>query len=208
MAIDIGKVSITIDGGLCTLWQYDNAPRLRAILDNEQKFLDREITGFLENWRYYVYNIKTAGSYRRADGTFDTYGLDLWAEILGVYLPQFKNTNDPKMLEMYRRFLLARVFKLGSNGSMAEFNEYIRYFFSDRPIVAYNNYDMSITVLAFWEMDIYERALFENPEFLPMPVGVLVNLIDGANPEDFFGFKLSELNNFDNAPFVNFISKQ
>ena len=207
MSVDIGQVNITIDGSLCTLWQYDDAPRMQAVLGGEQAFYDNEITGFIENWRKYVYDIRTAGSYRRADGTFDTYGLDLWAEILGLYLPQFKNTNDPDALEVYRRFLLARVFKLNSNGSMAEFNSYLRYFFPDKPIAAFNNYDMTITVYAFWEMDAYDLALFNSEEFLPVPVGVLVNTVSGAKPEDIFGFRRSELGNFDNAVFANFTSR-
>ena len=207
-AVDIGQVSITIDGSLCTLWQYDDAPRLRSILDGEQAFFDSEITGFLDNWRHYVYDIRTAGTYRREDGTFDTYGLDWWADILGLYLPEFKDTDDPEALETYRRFLLARVFKLNSNGSTADFNKYLRYFFGDRPIIFFNNYDMSITVYAFWRMTYWERALFDNAEFLPLPVGVLVNVVDGVEPEDIFGFKFSELGDFDQAVFANFTSRQ
>ena len=207
-AVDIGQISITIDGSLCTLWQYDDAPRLRAVLDGEQAFYDREISGFLSNWRKYVYDIRTAGTYRRPDGTFDTYGLDLWADILGLYLPQFKDTSDPEALETYRRFLLARVFKLNSNGSMADFNKYLLYFFGDRPIMAINNYDMTMTVFAFWQMTEWERALFDNEEFLPVPVGVRVNTVDGVTPEDIFGFKHSELGNFDNTVFANFTSRQ
>lgn len=206
-AIDIGQVNITIDGSLCWLWQYDDAPRLSAVLAGEQAFYDHEITGFLGNWRKYVYDIRTAGTYRRPDGTFDTYGLDLWAEILGIYLPQFKNTADPEALETYRRFLLARMFKLNSNGSMADFNRYLRYFFGDKPIMAFDNHDMTMTVYAFWEMTEWERALFDNPEFLPVPVGVLVNTVDNAKPEDVFGFEHSELGNFDNAVFANFRSR-
>lgn len=206
--VDICEVDITIDGNLCHLWQYDNALHLNSILQGEQAFYRGEITVFLENWRKYVFDIRTAGSVRRADGTFDTYGLDLWAEILGVPLPEFSNTSDPEILDTYRRFLLARAFVLNSNGSMAAFNEYLRYFFAKKPIVVYNNYDMSITVLAFWEMSVYDRALFETPEFIPLPVGVRVNIIDGANPEDIFGYRYSEMGNFDNAPFVNFVSRQ
>ena len=207
-AVDIGNVNFTIDGSLCTLWQYDDSPRLRSILGGEQSFYDGEITDFIENWRRYVYDIRTAGTYPREDGTFDTYGLDLWADILGLYLPEFKDTDDPEALETYRRFLLARVFKLNSNGSTADFNKYLRYFFGDRPIMLMNNYDMSITVYAFWEMSAWERALFDNPEFLPLPVGVLVNVVDGAKPEDIFGFKRSELGDFDQAVFANFTSRQ
>lgn len=207
MATEIADVNITIDGSLCTLWQYDDAPRMQAILGGEQAFYDNEITGFLANWEKYVFDIRTAGGYRRADGTFDTYGLDLWAEILGIYLPQFHNTADPEALKTYRRFLLARMFKLNSNGSMADFNAYLRYFFSDRPIIAINNYDMTITVYAFWSMDQYDRALFDSDEFLPVPVGVLVNTVDGIKSEDILGFEHSELGNFDNAVFTNFTSR-
>lgn len=65
------------------LWQYANADRLNAIIDNELAFHKKNVTDFISNWYNDVFNLKTANS----------FGIEIWGKILGVRRPSTLQQN-------------------------------------------------------------------------------------------------------------------
>lgn len=59
------------------LWQYNDAERLKAIIANEQAFLDENVSSFYKDFNRDVLNITTA----------NTFGLNVWGILLGVPRP-------------------------------------------------------------------------------------------------------------------------
>ena len=64
------------------LWQYNDAERLKAIIANEQAFLDENVSSFYKDFNRDVLNITTA----------NTFGLNVWGILLGVPRPSYRET--------------------------------------------------------------------------------------------------------------------
>ena len=64
------------------LWQYNDAERLKAIIANEQAFLDENVSSFYKDFNRDVLNITTA----------NTFGLNVWGILLGVPRPNKPGT--------------------------------------------------------------------------------------------------------------------
>lgn len=95
MALRIANIDFTITLLRCLLWQYDNAPNLRQLLQYEQDFSDANIAGFWQNWYDNIFNIDTAG----------TFGLEVWGLIMGLRRPYQEpenyHVNQLKQFELY-----------------------------------------------------------------------------------------------------------
>lgn len=68
----------------CILWQYNDAHHLHNLLQGEHDFFDFCTNYFWENYRNLVFNV----------GTANRYGLDRWAEIIGMSTYYAKTTNS------------------------------------------------------------------------------------------------------------------
>lgn len=68
------------------LWQYDNAPNIKKLATYKQSFLDRDHTGFWENWYTDVFDISTAND----------FGLSVWSKILDFPLFGESNVSPPE----------------------------------------------------------------------------------------------------------------
>ena len=54
------------------LWQYENAPKLKALVQSEQDWANENVTEFWKDWYRDVFNLKTAND----------FGLNVWSRIL------------------------------------------------------------------------------------------------------------------------------
>lgn len=101
----IADLNYHYDYSPVVLWQYSGATRLKAIIDNEQKFLDTAVTLFRDEFDRDLFNLNTC----------DTNGLELWGKLLQVSRPM---VNDVYFTdEQYRLLLKSRIYVLVWDGS-------------------------------------------------------------------------------------------
>jgi len=79
----IGQIDCSLQIGDCFLWQYANALRLNAIMNQTIKFYDKNICDFVKDWEKDVFNLSTA----------NTFGLNVWGKILGAPRPNIAPQN-------------------------------------------------------------------------------------------------------------------
>lgn len=65
------------------IWQYSRAANLNRVLQNEIDFYGDNVGDFFSDWENDVFNLKTA----------NTFGLSVWAKILGVSRPKVAPQN-------------------------------------------------------------------------------------------------------------------
>lgn len=99
------------------LWQYSEAKKLKAIVDNEQKFLDVAVTKFIKDFEKDLFNLDTCN----ADG------LELWGKLLQVSRPRLNGVDATD--EQYRLLLKARIYVLVWDGTAFGLTRLIRYLF-------------------------------------------------------------------------------
>ena len=73
----VAKLNFHYDYSPVILWQYDNATKLKKIVENEQSFLDIAVTQFREEFDRDIFNLDTC----------NTDGLELWGKLLQVNRP-------------------------------------------------------------------------------------------------------------------------
>jgi hypothetical protein len=192
MAENIGNINFTIDNKNVYLWQYDNAVNLKGILDNNDNFVTVNVSNFWSDFFTNVFNIKTA----------NTFGLEIWGEILGVARPSYVSNGETIVFndDMYRKLLLGRMLKFNSNGSVKDINDYLQFIFNDKLVFAVDNYNMSMKVLLYYNASDEDLAIINSAGFLPLPVGVKVTY-SVVPPEETFGFYGSGLTGFDTGTF-------
>lgn len=101
------------------LWQYSDAKRLKAIVNNEQKFLDTAITGFARSFNDAIFNLDTCN----ADG------LELWGKLLQISRPVINGSLVSD--EQYRLLLKSKIYVLVWDGSAYGLTSLIRGLFPD-----------------------------------------------------------------------------
>jgi len=61
------------------IWQYNDNKPLIGVVENQQSFIDKDVTGFFNDFYNNIYNVETA----------NLFGLLVWARILGLTVPAF-----------------------------------------------------------------------------------------------------------------------
>ena len=59
----VGNIIKTVDLSRCILWQYDNAPNIKAILEDFSQFTLQNSTEFFQDWHRDVFNLETANTF-------------------------------------------------------------------------------------------------------------------------------------------------
>lgn len=181
-----------IDFSDCVLWQYNNAPNIKAIIGSEQLFYNDNVYSFWTSWISDIFNINTA----------KTFGLNSWGAFLGVARPSYNKDGVETVFddEQYRLLLMARLMIMNGNGSIHDINRYLNYLFPNRPVFVVDRYNMSIDIIFYYEPTPDEVAVITSPDFLPRPAGVLASYL--FIPADkILGFTGSQLGTFDNGVF-------
>lgn len=176
----------------CILWQYDNAPKLKSLVQACQDEFDGNVQDFWDNFYTNIFNLDTANS----------FGLAVWGICLGVERPKYEYQGQEYLYsdDMYRLFLKAQSIIFSNNGSIAQFNKYMNLLFPNKPIKINDNLDMTIRVVFYYTPTAEEWFVINNPDFLPRPSGVEIELVIIA-PDKVFGFDGSGLSGFDQGTF-------
>lgn len=179
------------------IWQYDNAPNIKSLIQSKENWYKRNNEGF---WQDIITNFLDIHS-------ADNWGLNLWGTVLKVSRTYIINGQTVTLSkELYRRLILGKLQLIYSNGTVPEIMDYCNFIFanrimSDSPAVyVTDNLDMTITYTFTFSPSLEELALIYSRELLPTPAGVKeILIITPVN--DVFGFYGSEFQPFNQAPF-------
>lgn len=183
-----------IDLSKVILWQYDDAEKLKSLVNNEQQFMDTAVTQFWEDFNYNVFNLATC----------NTFGLELWGKLLGVARPTYLDEGVVVEYsdEQYRLVLQARIYLLTFDGSGAALNQFFKMLFPEYPVIITDNLDMTVTIGFVQEPTDEIKTILQNENFLPRPSGTRYIMNWSINYEEIFGFEGQEpCTNFDNGTF-------
>lgn len=199
------------------LWQYEDAEKLKAIVEAKQAWTNSNQTEFWRSWYRDVFNIDTAND----------FGLSVWARILDVPLQVENSAQEDKKpfgfgannnnfvngnfgvvagsaqrlgTEQQRLVIRMRYFQLTSRCTVPEINSFLADVFKDmgRAFV-FDPLDMSFVLYTFgFAPDSQLQFILNEYDLLPRPAGVGVRWQAQALPS--FGFGIYNLN-FNNGNF-------
>lgn len=179
------------------LWQYDNAPVLKQLVQSKNEWYSENLNGFWAQIVHDFLNINTAND----------WGLNLWGKILQI--KRTYNVNGAQIslsTALYRRLILGRLQLIRSNGTVPEINKYLNFIFSpyvtDTAFAATvrDQQDMSVVYILNFEPSDEELALIYSRTFLPTPAGVQDKIY--LMPQDkIFGFNGTGFQPWNQAPF-------
>lgn len=212
----VQRFDASVDLLRAVLWQYNDAPRLRALLDHKAKWYGLNFTGFWDDWYRDVFDLRTAND----------FGLTVWAFLLGVPLtveqegsgarPVFGfgdfnlNFNNGTFgldgdygmtltVEQKRLILRLRYIQLCSTGNALDINRHLAALFHEGPVYVLDTEDMSLVLYVFgYVPDAQVRLVLEKFDLLPRPAGVEASYV--IAPENAFGFAPYYLN-FEHGTF-------
>lgn len=202
------------------LWQYENAPNIKALLTAKQDVWDEDFTGFWNDFYTNIFNLKTATS----------FGLAVWAIILGAPISytitaggqpswgfgtnhvNFTNGNFSSVAgsnstynlseETARVILQLQYFKLTGTCTVPAINRMLQYIFAENYGQAYVNDGLAmdqVYIFKFVPPSDMQFA-FNNFDVLPRPAGVLSSW--ETYIEAPWGFN-SDASNFNNSNFTD-----
>ncbi len=192
---DIQQFDFSVNVLRALLWQYDNAPNIKALLNQKSTWYEENQTTFWESWIVDIFDLRTA----------NVFGLQLWSIILGqslltpyvilddsnvwgfgIYNQNFDNGNFAQSTggnniyspEIARLLLRLRYFQLVSSGTVPETNRMLSYLFADYG-TAYlvDNLDMTQTYMFGFVIPAEMEYMLNNTNVLPRPAGVKSTII-------------------------------
>lgn len=83
MRVGNPRIDLSDEGQRVIIWQYSNAPKINAVIENEVAFWGGNVSGLIQDWTTDVFNLKTANS----------FGLEVWGRILGTKRPLIEPQN-------------------------------------------------------------------------------------------------------------------
>ena len=178
------------------LWQYDNAEKLKSLINKKHDFFNKQTSKFWEDWYRDVFNIDTA----------NYFGLIVWAIILGCneyvnltykagsktfgFGENHKNFHESNFAlgsyilslseSQLRKVVKAQMYNFNSNGSLYDINRLlVNLFPENNPYVKYSAENNVITYYFNPELseDDLNIVLFSN--MLPSIIGVRRRIING-----------------------------
>ncbi len=212
----IQALDFSVDLLRALLWQYNEAPRIEALLRAKQAWYDGEQTEFWTDWVTDVFNLQTAND----------FGLSVWAIILGLPLSvmpaddpnkpifgfaaddvNFNNGNFAATSQIVlntdqkRMALRLRYFQMTTRGSVPHINFILRAVFGEGAAYVVDGLTMRMRYV-FTEA-LAPEIVFVLTEYdlLPRPAGVYVDYViigDGSG----FGFAADDVN-FNNGNFYH-----
>ena len=163
------------------LWQYDDAEKFKALVANEQAFMDEAVTKFWDDFDNNVFKLATC----------NTFGLELWGKLLNVARPTYTSGGVAHEYsdEQYRLVLQARVYVLTFDGSAKALNQFFKMLLPQYPVVITDNLDMTASIDFVNEPPTEMKTVLTNPDFLPRPSGVRYVFNWSVDWDKTFGFE-------------------
>ncbi len=215
----IQSFDFSIDLLQALLWQYNDADKLRGLLERKQAWYEQNHTDFWKKWVQDVFDLRTAND----------FGLSVWAILLGVPLsvtvnptkpgaPVFgfgtsnqnfghgsfgsKSSSTVKLtLEQKRVVLRLRYFQLVSRGTIPEINRFMKMLLGEQgQVYVLDSNDMSYVIYVFsYQPSPSLIFVLDSYDLLPRPGGVGVRRRVVTRPS--FGFS-EHYKNFTHGTFA------
>jgi hypothetical protein len=206
-----------IDVNRTIISQYANSPRITALIDNADKYIDPRAD--LDNFYNLVWNVKTAKG----------FGLDIWGRIVGIgrlleiddpgdtfgflgsdFAPFNQGTFGPHEIktsylladDAYRTLILLKALANISASDIQTLNAILTSMFADRGrCYVLEVQPMKIRYVFEYTLTPYERALFSKSGITPRPAGVGYETYEIDIPHT-FGFAGSGSQPFNQGTFA------
>ena len=188
----ITNINFNNDLSPVILWQYSDALKLKAMVRNEQAFIDSAVSDFWRDFNHDVLNLATCNS----------FGLSLWGKLLRIQRPIYMNGGISYVFtdEQYRLLLQARIYLLTFDGSAKSLNQFFKTLFPNVLVDVQDNYDMTVTINFLSEITPDIDAVLKMHEidpvtgeivytFLPRPSGVKYIINTEVDYTRVFGFE-------------------
>lgn len=178
------------------LWQYDNAPSLKSLIESKQTWYDNNNEEFYSGLINNFLNINSAND----------WGLGLWGAVLQV--PRIYNLNGEEVTldrERYRKLIKAKLLLIKMNGTIPEIHKYLNFLFeSSGQITVDDNLDMTITYRFNFNLSDLQLAILSTASLLPTPAGVKANIL--TLDSKVFGFNGSGALPFNQGRFAQYLN--
>lgn len=175
------------------LWEYQNAPNLKKLIELDQSWYDVNQTQFWTDWFNNVFNLQTANQ----------FGCAVWAIILGIPLniiqpistitpwgfgvfnKNFGNGNFATTggeivgltLEEQRIILRLRYFQLTCNGTVPSINAFLKKLFADfGSVYVLDGLDMTCIYVFKFHPSTGLLLALKDLDLLPRPAGVKLTI--------------------------------
>jgi len=200
------------------LWQYNDAARLEALIQQKQDWYDAEYSGFWSEWVRDVFDLRTANDFGLAvwaiildlplavAATPDDPGKPLWG--FGQYFEGFENGNFASLsgtaltVEQKRIVLRLRYFQLFTRGTVPEVNAFLAQLFPTQgPAYVVDGLNMEIQYVFQFALPSALVLILDEYDLLPRPAGVKVGYVATS---EVLGWGFGQYHqNFNNGNFNN-----
>lgn len=195
--MNITNYNFSCDLSPVILWQYNDAPKLKQIVSQQQSFMNKAIKTYVNEFNDNFLDIRTANS----------DGLSMWGSLLGVPRPTYVVDGQTVSFsdDGYKLLLRAKVASLTFNGSMAALNNIFKVLFPDANIAITDNENMTVTINIDGDLTPEQLYMISDSfinKFIPRPTGVSYITNTNVDWSTILGYEgMTETNTFDNGTF-------
>lgn len=207
----VEQTDFAIEISRALIWQYDSAPKIRAMIEDKQKWVDENVVQFWENWYRDVYDMRT----------INDFGCQVWAIILGMNFTLqsevptvwfgftgsggvsfnqagFYPSGKLALTTEQKRYILQlRYRQLISGGTISDINNAVQVMLPGAKVL--DQLDMNIMITYPTIPTAPQQFILDNYDVIPRPAGVKINRRFGYST--WFGFTGSGGQNFNNSNF-------
>ena len=190
---------------IALLWQYQNATRLKGLIESKQSWLDVNHRQFWEDWTIYIFGALSLDAetsrhlsdisdpdnpaYNPQSTDYPTaqlwiFGLSVWGKILNLSRKFYYAGQEQQLSALqYQTLLRGQFFKNSTVCTIPETNRYLEIVFGPYGrVFVVDNGNMSIYLNFAFSLSEKLYQAFTQLELLPRPSGVgmsLINYSDG-----------------------------
>ena len=188
----IANIDFQNDLAPVVLWQYSDATKLKAMVRNEQTFMNTAVRDFWQDFNNDILNLATCNS----------FGLSLWGRLLRIQRPIYMNGGIRYVFndDQYRLLLQARIYLLTFDGSAKSLNQFFKTLFPNVLVEVQDNLDMTVSINFLSEITPDVEAVLKLHEidpitgeviytFIPRPSGVKYIINTDVDYSKVFGFE-------------------
>jgi hypothetical protein len=180
------------------IWQYENAPALKSLLESKQDWYNTNQYGFWQQFFNDVVNTVTATD----------FGLSWWGAFLNVQRKYEMPDGSVVTLdtETYRILVRSRLLMIRMRGDIPSINRYLKVLFINRGTAfCFDNHDMTLNYVLNFPVSEIEKVLISDLELgiLPQLAGVGFKAVYIITAYPCFGFYGSTLAPFNQRPFFD-----
>jgi len=189
------------DIGIALLWQYQNATRLKGLIESKQSWLDDKHRQFWEDWTIYIFGALSLDAetsrhlsdisdpdnpaYNPQSPDYPTaqlwiFGLSVWGKILNLSRTYMDGGTKVQISTMmYFVLLKGELLKQHMGSSIPEINRWLKLVFgSFGNAYVVDNGNMTFYIVIDFEMSESDYNMLTGLNLVPRPAGVGVSLLN------------------------------